>query len=152
MDLLKQLRDIHDPASIPIWPLAFGWYVLVLLVVGVMLAVIFLRYRYLQKQALKRSVLSRIQELELQQDITHLNPCEELSMLLKRCALAIAPRREVAALHGEKWLEFLDRTADTTEFSKGIGRALIIYPYKNKNDTLPAPFFHLLQEWVRKNL
>ena len=44
--------------------------------------------------------------------------------LLKRTALSAFPREDVASLAGVEWLEFLDRTGSTKDFSRGAGRVL----------------------------
>lgn len=150
VDLLTQLRDIHYPNPIPIWPLATGWYVIIILGLLLLMLVGYFAVRYLQKPRLKQAVLIRIEKLQ-QQD-SSLNIAEELSMLLKRAALAAYSRREVASLHGEQWLSFLDRTAKTHEFSNGPGRLLIISPYQGKNQKLPDQLFELIKNWVKKNL
>ncbi|MEX0330093.1 MAG: DUF4381 domain-containing protein, partial [Puniceicoccaceae bacterium] len=52
----------------------------------------------------------------------------ELSVLLKRVALAVFPREEVASLHGAEWVEFLGRTCpgvDLAALVAGDGTAEI---------------------------
>ena len=41
------------------------------------------------------------------------------------------PRSEVASLHGEPWLEWLDHDLPEPRFSKGPGRSLLELPYRN---------------------
>lgn len=151
MNLLSQLRDIHSPPAISVWPLAMGWYVFFGFLVCLIGIFIYLWVRHLKKHYLKKVVLKRIEELQLQKTP---QVAEELSILLKRAALAIFPRKTVAGLHGEEWLRFLDKTALTNEFTEGVGRLLIIYPYQQHSPTLELPdqFFHLLKQWVKKNL
>jgi Ca-activated chloride channel family protein len=48
----------------------------------------------------------------------------QLSVLLKRVALAAYPRIGVASLYGDDWLTFLDQQIGGNHFSKGIGRVL----------------------------
>ena len=43
----------------------------------------------------------------------------QLSQLLREVALQSHPWEQVACLNGKRWLEFLDRTGDTTQFTKG---------------------------------
>lgn len=151
LDLLKQLRDIHYPQPIPLWPPAPGWYVVFAALILGMIFLSFYIYRYWVKHRLKRLVLQRLQELELQENV-HVNVSAELSVLLKRAALAKYPRTQVAGLFGEDWLRFLDKTAQTREFTLGTGRLLVVYPYQEQHATIPRDLFHLIREWVKKNL
>src|SRR6516165_10054078 len=128
MDLLSQLRDIHLPPPITIWPLALGWYLLLAFFIILMLIAIYFWLSYLKKHHLKKCVMKRLEELQQEQNLHHA-VSEELSVLLKRAALATFPRKEVAGLYGEEWLQFLDKTAVTNEFTEGAGRQLISSPY-----------------------
>jgi hypothetical protein len=150
-DLLKQLRDIHYPPAIKIWPLAVGWYVVIAFFLCALVAIFYRRFRQYKRDQLKRMVLKQIEELHEKRGMGK-NISEELSKLLKRAALARYPRHEVAGLFGEDWLLFLDKTSTTTDFSKGLGRLLLVYPYQKTQQDLPDPLFHLIQNWVKKNL
>lgn len=150
-DLLKQLRDIHYPPPIPVWPLAMGWYILFGLLIVVAILVAYLWIQQIKKQLLKKIVLKRLDELEEQQHVQQ-DVAEELSMLLRRAALAKYPRHVVAGLYGEEWLNFLNKTAMTTEFTEGVGKLLIVSPYRGKAQALPESLFHLIKNWVKKNL
>lgn len=151
-DLLHSLRDIHYPDPVKLWPFAIGWYILIGLFLIIVLGLLFYFYRKWLRQHLKRLVLERLQQLQIQQDNTQLNVAAELSMLLKRAVLAKYPRSQVAGLHSEQWLKFLDETSESDQFSNGPGRILLAYPYMQKQQQIPQSLFHLIQEWVKKNL
>jgi hypothetical protein len=48
----------------------------------------------------------------------------DLAALLKRVALVAYAREQVAALSGDAWLTFLDRTGGTSRFTRGPGAVL----------------------------
>jgi hypothetical protein len=48
----------------------------------------------------------------------------DLAALLKRVALVAYTREQVAALSGDAWLTFLDRTGGTAQFTTGPGAVL----------------------------
>lgn len=151
VNLINQLRDIHYPMPISIWPLALGWFLLIGFCLFLFALMLFIWKKNNKKNRLKKIVLKRLVELQNQQQHMH-DVSEELSILLKRVALANYPRHEVAGLHGEAWLKFLDKSSMTKDFSQGPGRLLIVSPYSAKSGPLPDALFHLLQSWVKKNL
>jgi hypothetical protein len=55
----------------------------------------------------------------------------EISSLLRRVALLYHAPAEVAALNGEDWLAFLDRTGGNGRFLHGPGQILGDGPYRN---------------------
>ncbi len=75
------------------------------------------------------------------------NDSVALAEILRRTALVAFPRADVAALHGERWLDFLDRTYGGCGFRNGPGRAVATAPYARfvgPPDLAPLAF-----EWVR---
>lgn len=97
---LSNLRDIVLPPPVAWWPPQPGWWLVlagVLVLAGFGLASIIQRYR---ANAYRRAALRALPQ----------TAPEALGALLKRTALAAAPRTAVAGLTGEQCLEFLDRT------------------------------------------
>lgn len=134
-----QLRDIHLPSPPSSWPPAPGWWLLAVLVI----ALVFFATRWIVQRARERRWRRRVQ-LELDRiaatqaatpDTGRLTT--DLSRLLRRTCLMLEPG--AAALHGDAWLDFLDRQlpasrAADAPFRNGPGRALIDAPYRRSSD------------------
>ena len=125
-DPLAELREIHMPEAIPDWPPAGGWWILgflFILLVGGLTTALIQRYR---KRAYLRYSLKALAKLEL--DFSHhsngLILSDDLALLLKRICLTQHPRHQVAGLSGDAWLQFLDKTGNTNEFTQGCGAVL----------------------------
>lgn len=93
------LADIHLQQAPGIWPLAWGWW-LVIAAVIVTLALILL---WLRKR--KAHLAARNEALNALAQTTSIS---DINALLKRAALSYFPRETVAGLTGERWLTFLD--------------------------------------------
>lgn len=151
---LQNLRDIHLPAPISFWPLAPGWYFLLAGILIILLISGFFAYKYWKKYAYRKTVLNKLQQLYTNY---HQRPSEtmmEISKLLRRSSLATASRNEVAGLYGIDWLHYLDRTAQTDQFTQGAGKILIELPYCgsiNKQIDIEA-LYHLIKQWIKKNV
>lgn len=153
MNLLSQLRDIHYPPPISIWPLAFGWYVLAGILILFLASGIFLYYRHRSKTALRRMLLHKINFMREHANEHDVHLFEELSILLKRAALYAFPREKVASLYGEEWLKFLDESfRKENHFSRGAGRILATAPYQYRCQFQREEFFALIEAWIKKNL
>jgi len=113
---LSHLADIVVPAAVSWWPPAPGWWIIgaALLVVLAILA----RHAYLhhRRNAYRRAAIAELSAIGSVADDTGL---AAISSILKRAALVAYPRRDVASLTGADWLAFLDRSADTDDFTKG---------------------------------
>ncbi|MGR9043731.1 MAG: DUF4381 domain-containing protein [Gammaproteobacteria bacterium] len=125
------LRDIHIPEAPGWWPPAPGWWLLAVTVPLLIWLALRLYRRITRNTALKSA---RKLLLKIKQDTEH-NDFEklcQLSILLRRAAISLAPRSEVASLTGQAWLDYLDSSIEGKTFSEGVGRQLIEARYRVK--------------------
>ena len=126
------LRDLHLPAEIGWWPLAYGWWILIGLLV---MTAAYLGHRLWlrwQAGAARRRAILELKQLQLRfaEDHDATAFIVAASILLRRAMLAYAPRNQVAGLSGEAWLNWLDRGLGEPSFSAGPGRCLHDLPYR----------------------
>lgn len=127
------LRDLHLPDPVSWWPLAPGWWVLIVLLallLGYGLYRAYLRRRHNAPRRFALRELARYQSDYLE----HRNPVvlgKQLSELLRRGMLAYARRDEVAGLTGEAWLAWLDRGMPLPYFHTDGGKSLLQLPYRD---------------------
>ncbi len=129
---LIPLRDLQLPDMVGWWPLAPGWWFLIVLASagGLYLSYKqFLKWRWNAARRLALSELARLRQ-SYEQGTDALILAKELSELLRRSMLAYAPRGEVAGLTGARWLEWLDRGLEGCPFTEGAGRNLESFPYR----------------------
>jgi len=155
---LSRLHDIVTPTPVPWWPPAPGWYIvaallLVLLALGLWMWLVQRHaYRY------RREALAELDRLENRAHDRSLRPValSSLPELLKRAALTAFPREMVASLEAEPWLQFLDRTASTHDFTQGPGRILSELAYApsagaSLDDTTVAQLFNAARNWLKQH-
>jgi len=130
---LQNLNDIVIPAAVSWWPLAPGWFVLAAVL---MAAAVFLGLRLYHRRKSNLYRRQALQELSAMRTRADTAALCQLPSLLKRTALVVWPRQQVAAMTGADWHRFLDRTAATHLFSSGAGEVLDLLAYGGKD--LPA--------------
>ncbi len=150
---LDQLREIHLPAEVGIWPPAPGWWfaIALLLMIGGWLCWWLWRYwrsnRY-RKQARRMLLDHRKRCPGAEHRTTYLTGVNDI---LRRTALVAFPRQQVAALTGDAWVSFLARSSGLDAFRHGEGQILAVGPYA------PEPQFDadrlqaLALRWVRRH-
>ena len=150
------LRDIHLPDPVSWWPPAPGWWGLAGLILPMLLALVWLRVAR-RRSRLKRgglAMLSRLAE-QYRRNGDEQELVRELSVLLRRVALSVYPRRRVAALTGPEWLAFLDQSLSPggrpKAFSEGVGRALIDAPYNPACQVDAKALIGLVRKWIIRN-
>lgn len=150
LDLLNRLQDIQRPDPPGYWPPAPGWWLLAGIVLTLTIVLIaWVRYRHAQRQPVRQA----LRELRDWQADARTQPdsaaAADLSALLKRVALCHYPHNEVAALSGDAWLRFLDRSGATDEFSTGPGRALGNDRFQPDFTLDPAALAAPCARWIR---
>lgn len=155
-DPLAQLRDIHLPDGIGVWPPAPGWWLLGILLIGALVALIVWRYRYFLANRYRNEAAMALQSA-WQQCLQSKNRdlyLIQLTQILKRTALTAYPNIMINRLHGQDWLRFLgDSLPDkSTQFTEGPGRQLLDLPYRPlpKNVNL-KPLHQLCLQWLREH-
>ncbi len=150
MDPLAALKDIHLPEIIGWWPPATGWWLLLLLVlVVVLLLLVSVRKRW-QRLAPYRAATREFERISKDylrhRDTTELS--QQLSILLRRIAISIMPRKEVAGLTGELWLEYLDRLSGQTILCSNTGRQLLQAPYRAGVTVDGDALLAICRQWI----
>ncbi|MCB1828458.1 MAG: DUF4381 domain-containing protein [Coxiellaceae bacterium] len=154
MNPLSQLRDIHVNSGFGFWSIAIGWYLLIIVTLLLLLSVGYVWRRRQQRLKPKHDAQKHLARLKkhYQRECDLVEVAVELSILLRRAALARFPNRDVAALKNEQWLSFLDEKGDTNQFSRGVGRILISAPYQRQSTYAAEELFVLVEQWITKNL
>lgn len=148
---LAQLKDIHLPPPIGLWPLAPGWYVIMVLVILLFGVSLYLIYRKHQHAKAKKHALFLLVQYQKQYEQEHNVPetSARISELLRRVALVYYPRNEVASLHGKDWLLFLNKTSKGVDFIL-VKDLLLEAPFKT-NETLDLnPLFKAARRWIQQ--
>lgn len=149
------LRDIHLPAEIGWWPLAWGWWLVIgLLVIGLVLLGWWLltRRSHRPKRINLSAQTSALQELDrIEQNYRNdpLGLVRELSVLLRRIAISLYGRRSVAGLTGISWLKFLDQQGGSPVFSQRFQQALTELPYRAQGSADVSALVQEVRQWLR---
>jgi hypothetical protein len=115
-----ELRDIHLPDDPSIWPLAFGWWLLII-IVSILIYVLVKKWQQLRKQ--KQLIdLMQIELNNINENFkTHTNKrqlASEISELLKRFVRHILKDNSATSLTGTEWVEYLNKQTGSSHFSQ----------------------------------
>lgn len=144
VELLDLLEPVPEPVRVTMVPQTSGWVVLglaVVLLLGWGAVTLLRRYR---SNAYRRAAVGELNMLSRDGE----NPAH-IAVLLKRTALAAYPRQQVASLHGDNWLRFLDAHFPGDGFCTGPGRVLATAPWRPV-DADPA-LTALTRDWILRH-
>ncbi len=150
-DPLAQLRDIHLPEAISVWPPAPGWWIAGLFVFLLLFLVGRLIYRSMNRNRYRTLAVKQLADLKQYSEQPSLY-LQHFNQLLKQTALAAKPTIDIAGLSGTEWLRFLDVSGKTTQFSQGAGQVLNNGPYAPSTPELDLEALqHLGTQWITRH-
>ncbi|MBO6557041.1 MAG: DUF4381 domain-containing protein [Pseudomonadales bacterium] len=152
-DPLAQLRDIHPPGMIETWPPAPGWWVLAAISLALLLYGLYWLIQRWIANRYRREAMSELHQLRADwhdhgDDQVYL---EALQRLLKRVALTRFSRDDVAGLTGEAWVQFLDRSTGSHDFSMADSEALIDGAYREDVSIDVQSLEITAKNWIEKH-
>lgn len=147
---IQQLKDIHLPHAISMWPTAPGWIILFATVLGLIIYLIYFLIKRNQRKSTVKFALTKLKKLkELSaENPDNINIAAEISTLIRRTTLYYYRREEIAGLSGQDWLNFLNRSGGTNQFTESTGLLLIDAPYRKTNTADLTALFALTQDWL----
>lgn len=147
---LQQLKDIHLPQPIHMWPIAPGWILVYVIILLLFSCVLYFFYKSMRNRYTVKFALTKLNNLQHQiQENPNINAAAEISTLLRRTALYYFPREDIAGLSGKHWLEFLNRSGKTMNFTQDDGCLLTDAPYQKNHKTDLTPLFELTRDWLK---
>jgi hypothetical protein len=156
---LEGLHDLAVPEPVSWMPQTGGWLVLLVLV---LLALVWIVRRYQRQRSANRyrdEALAELAAIEraLADPTARPAALAALSELVKRTALSVACRRDVAALVGEPWRRELDASYGGDAFESGAGRLLDDVAYRTPaalavlSDRDVAALVDVVRDWIRRH-
>lgn len=150
---LAALQELPLPTPVPYTPQTVGWWM-----VGALLLIVLLyaAWRWHKRRLAKRYRVEALRELdEIEQALKlQATAASRLPPLIKRVAMISAPRADTAALSGDSWLHWLDRTLPQAGFLDTPGRLLPQLAYGAPQNVDPQALQALLKltrRWIREH-
>ncbi|MGI9251244.1 MAG: DUF4381 domain-containing protein [Pseudohongiellaceae bacterium] len=154
-ELLAQLRDIHLPESIGLWPLAPGWWLLILTLLA--LTGIGLHYglRALHRYRLRQQALAELARIQAEYayasgdpNVLKLRYVNQVNTLLRRVALFHFPASAVGSLSGVAWVDFIRKKGDPALLNKELADVLSFGRFQTRCEVDTEALDNLAQDWI----
>lgn len=137
---LQRLHDIIEPEAISLWaPSAPGWRILLAITAGYLIFLLAKKAKQFHRNAYRSQAIKLLNQAET---------ADEVSVLLKRCALAAFPREDVAELCGEDWVRWLRATSDTP-LDDDVANLLSREIYQSHSESNLSNLLSYADRWVR---
>lgn len=148
-DNLPELRDIHLPEGVSLFPIAYGWWLVLAAIILIILMIQFALY--LRRYSKSRYAVKLLQNISAQNAVY---AAEQMSEILRR--ICVLKYKNATTLLGKDWLNFLN--AHCKNKLKGRPAELLINaPYipqdsKNYSPEDAEALRDYCKEWIGENL
>lgn len=107
-ELLSQLKEIHEPAAIGVWPLAPGWWVLIIALLCITVLAAYGIRVHIKKNAWKKEAIHTVNLIKSQID-THppQQSLQQINQLIKRMAIHKLNDPSISSSTGDEWRTIL---------------------------------------------
>jgi len=149
MDNLPELRDIHIPDGVSAFPPAYGWWILLFLLIS--LPIIIRIIRSAQRKSRKFFALNLIDKTD---DNSIIKSAVKISEILKRICIYKYP--QAVNMFGKDWIEFLNTNAKN-HISGETAELLSNAPYISENSAKYttqnlSELKEFAKKWIGENL
>jgi hypothetical protein len=127
--VLQPLQELPLPAPVSWAPQTAGWWAVAFVLLAALAWCAWAAWRHHRKQRYRLVALAHLAQIEaaLKNPAQRLPALAAIPPLIKRTALAVAPRERVASLSGDEWLTFLERTRGRFDPRSGALLSLVSY-------------------------
>jgi hypothetical protein len=152
-DPVAGLIDIPLPPEISLWPATWPARIAAVALLTATVVALWQFARHRRANRYRREALVELSRIGRAPQESRQGLLTELTLLVRRTALAAFPRGKVAPLFGPAWLSFLDRSYGGQEFSQGVGSLLVSGPYQqiSPTDAEMKSLVALVRRWIRRH-
>lgn len=149
MDNLPELRDIHIPEGVSMFPPAYGWWVIL---GGIAAAFVLIElFRFIRRKSKKLYALRLLKDIDTHNNILS---AVQMSELLRR--ICVYKYKEAVTLFGQSWINFLNEHAKH-KISGKTAQLLLDAPYvsletKTYSQEDVQKLHDFCQKWIGENL
>jgi len=131
---LSELQDIVLPAVPPFWPPAPGFWILLLMLVAVVISGWRWRRILRMRNAYRQAGLELLEQARTVRDV---------SLVLKRVALAAWARDQVASLYDSQWADFLNSSCTQCHFEPD--------GWRTADEMADPELIRMASHWIRQH-
>jgi len=150
--LEQQLRDLHLPEQVSWWPLATGWWILLVLSLLGLGTLTYLVKAKLKRNRYRKAALSELQStyLSWQKNQDSAKYLQGANAILKRCMMHICNDTEALSQTGQTWITTLNQHA-TKSLSPPVQTALGLACYQS-TPTVDVESLHpQITHWIKSH-
>lgn len=147
--LLQLMHGIVVPEPVAWLPQTPGWWILLAWLFALLCMAGWFVLQRRHRNRYRREALAELKTIMADESLGPDESAQQISALLKRTALAVYPRRQVAPLYGEPWAQFLLQSARGDKRVAKASKALAAAAYHPESDG--TELVVAARHWIRRH-
>lgn len=145
------LIDIIEPEAISSWPLAWGWWVLIIASLVCLVLLTYVGISLFKQHKVRSLALQLLDQAkhDYAQSGDNNNYCRDVNKALKRYWRYYRPDSDINALSGKRWVEQLNMQCSTAIFTHNLAIALSDGPYCELKNFNPTALEAAAKRWIK---
>lgn len=145
-----QLKDIHLPDALSIWPLALGWW-LVIAIVLILIIALFYWVKRTPKIVINKVAKSEFEQIKAGFLIHSDNNLliQHTSQFIRKLLLTTSARKKVASISGELWKKALQELNPKHQLSPHWVNCLTTAPYQKQVEFNAQDLIQEIDLWLK---
>ena len=149
MNNLPEIHDIYIPDGVSVFPLAYGWWIVLLSIICLFILFKFISWSI--RTSKKYYALNKLKKIEVESPV---DAAIKISELLRR--ICNVKFKTASVLYGDEWINFLnDHTSQ--KLSEQSAKLLVYAPFMDKKDKLynaqtASELKEFCKNWIGANL
>ncbi len=144
--LLDLMEPLVEPVHVPFWPQTSGWKILLAWFLVLLVMICARTFSSWRHNRYRREALRELTAIAKSADDNPGATGAAIAGLLKRTALTVFPREQVAGLYGRAWADFLADTTDGDRLVRSKASELAGAAYRN--DVNGAALIEAARRWI----
>lgn len=146
------LVDIIEPTAIGHWPLAWGWWLLLIATLVTLGLIIYVTIVTVQQYKIRSRAYRLLDQAkdDYAQTGNANNYCRDVNQILKRYWAYYRPGSDITVLTGKRWVEQLNGQCSIAIFEHTTALALIDGPYRKLDDFKSDELEVAAKQWIKQ--
>ena len=146
-NVLSQLKDIQTPEPVTWWPLAWGWWLIIVLTLVAIYGVIQLLIKRIENNKAKKQAIKMLKHI---QNEPHPHKTViAINDILKRVMLVYITRENIASMNSKQWLDSLNSLTEAHKIPTRFSQ-LAYQPKCSAKDA--DEYFTAAENWLKNTL
>ena len=147
---LDLLKDIYTPTESLLWPLAIGWWIMIMIFLIILIILINFFFKKNKVKNLISEMFNEIEfiEIKFNQSNNYIVAYSDISMLMRNFLLSLSKEKKISSIYSKNWLNLIYFLSVDKNLDHNLNN-LIVNPYLPNCKENPLEMLNSIKNWLK---